>query len=114
MAQPKDDDIVVFFEGKYFLVKREAWSAEQLQGGNAGPAKVLIEAGATVGYIPPAPVAPGIGGYSTVLNLHAVLKGHGGFESLRALDASAEPGSDSAPAPTPAHNEKASAHRRKR
>lgn len=76
MADPKDDDIVIHYEGKYYIVTSDEWQATELEGSNAGPAKVLVEAGGTVGYIPPAPVAPGIGGFSTVVNVSAILKGH--------------------------------------
>jgi len=74
MAEPKDDDIVIHHEGKYYILTRDKWQATELEGSNAGPARVLVEAGGLVGYIPPRPVAPGIGGFSTVVNLSAILK----------------------------------------
>ncbi len=75
MALPKDEDIVVHHEGKFYILTKEQWQKTELEGSSAGPARTMIETGSTVGYIPPKPVAPGIGGFSTVLNLSAVLKG---------------------------------------
>ncbi|MEY2935127.1 MAG: hypothetical protein RL033_5876 [Pseudomonadota bacterium] len=75
MAEAKDEDIVVHYGGKYYILTKAQWQTTELEGSNAGPARVLIEAGGTVGYIPPTPVAPGIGGFSTVINLSAILKG---------------------------------------
>ncbi len=81
MAVPQDDDIVVHFDGKYYLVTRDQWSKQELEGSNAGAAREVIVSGGLVGYIPPLPVAPGIGGFSTVVNLSAILKGSALFDT---------------------------------
>jgi len=78
MADSQDDDIVVHYDGKYYLVTKDQWSKTELEGSNAGPAREVIVSGGLVGYIPPQPVAPGIGGFSTVVNLSAILKGSSG------------------------------------
>ena len=73
---PKDNDIVVYFNKKYYLLREEKWkAAPQLAGEPAGPAKTLINAGGTVGYRKDRGGAPGSGGYSCIIDFGAVRKG---------------------------------------
>jgi len=71
----KDLNIVIYHKGKYIKLTPQQWQAgEELQGAAKSPGKAVVKAGKKVKYVPEESGAPGIGGYSTVLNLDAVLK----------------------------------------
>jgi hypothetical protein len=70
-----DENIVIFYKGKYYDLPKEVW---QKQGIKLAPLTAqsakdkVIDKGKIVGYVPQ--IADGqAGGYSTVLNLSAIL-----------------------------------------
>jgi hypothetical protein len=71
----KDDNIVVFYKGTYYDVPPKLWK----QGTKLGSAlsalafKNVIQPGDKVGYIPKKLAGQQPGGYSTVVNLDAVI-----------------------------------------
>ena len=74
--KPKEDDVIVHFNDKYYLVDRSVWRKVIAEGPYAGPARALIVSGGVVGYIPAGPTeAPGVGGYSVVVDLSGIIRG---------------------------------------
>jgi hypothetical protein len=79
-----DEDIVIHFKGKYYMVKQETWFhgkvptdgslGKALPAAASDNAEAFIKAGGIVGYVPEDP-AKMEGGYSTLINLDVILKG---------------------------------------
>jgi hypothetical protein len=71
----KDLRVVIHYKGKYFELAPADWQgAKQLGGVGISAAKSVVKDGKKVKYIPDVDAAaPGVGGYSTILNLDAVL-----------------------------------------
>jgi hypothetical protein len=71
----KDLNVVIHYKGRYFQLKPEEWQAvTELTGAAKSPAKAVVRDGKKVKYVPDVDAAAaGIGGYSTILNLDAVL-----------------------------------------
>jgi hypothetical protein len=73
----KDENVVIYYGGKYYDIPPGVWKVKNLELG--GPAsqfakKNVIDPGDEVGYVPEVLATGGAGGYSTVLNLDAILK----------------------------------------
>jgi ribosomal protein L22 len=72
----ENEKIVIYYQGKYLQLKARKWKkiAEQLRGAAISPAKAVIEENKKVKFVPAEKDQPaGIGGYSVVLNLDALL-----------------------------------------
>jgi hypothetical protein len=72
----ENERIVIYYQGKYLNLKAKSWKkvAKPLKGFNTSPAQEVIDANKKVAFIPVEEgQAPGIGGYSVVLNLDALL-----------------------------------------
>ena len=75
MAKTKDENIVIFYKGKYYNLPKGVWQKQGIKLSNttAQAAKEkVIDKGKTVAYVPQ-PTDGSAGGYSTVLNLSAIL-----------------------------------------
>jgi hypothetical protein len=72
----ENEKIVIHYKGKYLELKARKWKkiAERLTGAAISPAKAVIESKKKVKFVPAESDQPaGIGGYSVVLNLDALL-----------------------------------------
>jgi len=75
----KEEDVVIYFNGHYYGLTKTYWeAAPKLAKTTAQFAKdEVIDKHLDVGYVP-RPKDGAEGGYSTVLNLSAILKKHHG------------------------------------
>jgi hypothetical protein len=70
----KDLKIVVYHKGTYYELDGAQWQAGRiLEGVEKSPGKAVVKSGKKVKYVPTESGATGVGGYSTILNLDAVL-----------------------------------------
>ena len=65
--------IVIHYKGKYFYVFEADWKRRELPPNSSGVAKALVERGTYVAHT--GKIAAPLGGWSSLLNLSAVIKG---------------------------------------